>query len=231
MIYGLTKPPLGAKINWSHNLAKGIVGCWLFNEGMGDKVYDSSGNGNTGTLTNYPFPPTTARGWNPGFFGKTIRSDGAGSTKIVMQNIVTPIYAISFWFNFYSLTGTPSVIHCGGDTDDDNQWDWGMQLYGSWFVLICRTPKTTIFGLPVVANKNTHIVILRDNGGTESSVWFNGIKVGQSANRGTACTTPIKINVTSAMKGLIDNLQIWNRPLLPKEIIQLYTEPFCMFND
>ena len=29
------KPPLGSYIDWSHPLAEGLVGCWLFNEGSG----------------------------------------------------------------------------------------------------------------------------------------------------------------------------------------------------
>ena len=28
-------PPLGSQINWGHPLSKGLVGCWLMNEGRG----------------------------------------------------------------------------------------------------------------------------------------------------------------------------------------------------
>ena len=48
------KPPLGARLIPGHPLANGLVGCWLMNEGSGNKVYDLSGNGNSGTLTNGP---------------------------------------------------------------------------------------------------------------------------------------------------------------------------------
>ena len=34
------KPPLGSIIDWSHPLARGLVGCWLLNEGGGDAIYD-----------------------------------------------------------------------------------------------------------------------------------------------------------------------------------------------
>jgi len=46
------KPPRGAILDVTHPLAKGLVGCWLFNEMTGDKVFDYSLNGNHGTLTN-----------------------------------------------------------------------------------------------------------------------------------------------------------------------------------
>ncbi len=34
------KPPLGSIIDWSHPLADGLVGCWLFNEGSGKVILD-----------------------------------------------------------------------------------------------------------------------------------------------------------------------------------------------
>ena len=33
-----TKPPPGAQINWSHPLAQGLVGAWIFNEGAGTPI-------------------------------------------------------------------------------------------------------------------------------------------------------------------------------------------------
>ncbi len=47
-----TKPIRGIQLNKSHPLARGLVGAWLMNEGTGDKVFDLSGNGNTGALIN-----------------------------------------------------------------------------------------------------------------------------------------------------------------------------------
>ena len=45
------KPPLGVRLNTSHPLARGLVGCLLMNEGGGNKAFDLSGNGKHGTLT------------------------------------------------------------------------------------------------------------------------------------------------------------------------------------
>jgi len=49
--YSFMKPPPSARLIRGHRLAQGLVGCWLFNEGSGNKVYDLSGNGNNLTLT------------------------------------------------------------------------------------------------------------------------------------------------------------------------------------
>lgn len=43
------KPFKGMQINKSHPLARGLVGCWVMNEGTGNKIFDMSGNENSGT--------------------------------------------------------------------------------------------------------------------------------------------------------------------------------------
>ena len=48
------KPFLGQQINWAHPLARGLVGCWIMNEGSGDKLFDLSGNANHGIFVNDP---------------------------------------------------------------------------------------------------------------------------------------------------------------------------------
>lgn len=47
-----TKPRPGCFVDPTHPLSRGLVGCWLFNEGAGSRLTDYSGNGNHGTLTN-----------------------------------------------------------------------------------------------------------------------------------------------------------------------------------
>ena len=62
------KPILGEPIDFSHPLARGLVACWLLNEGGGSKVYDLSGNGHTGTTTS-PNLSASALGGAPPSFG------------------------------------------------------------------------------------------------------------------------------------------------------------------
>ena len=47
----ILKPRLGLRLNHNHPLAQGLVGCWVMNEGGGDKVFDLSGNGKAGTFS------------------------------------------------------------------------------------------------------------------------------------------------------------------------------------
>lgn len=48
------KPNVGARINFAHPLARGLVGCWLFNEGGGSRVFDLSGRNNQGYFLGSP---------------------------------------------------------------------------------------------------------------------------------------------------------------------------------
>lgn len=46
----LQKPLIGTQINWGHPLSRGIVACYLMNEGAGNRIYDLSLNGNDGLV-------------------------------------------------------------------------------------------------------------------------------------------------------------------------------------
>ena len=50
------RPLPGARLNMSHPLAKGLVGCWLLNENGGIRAMDLSPYGNHGLLVGFPSP-------------------------------------------------------------------------------------------------------------------------------------------------------------------------------
>jgi hypothetical protein len=68
-IFNYARTP--AQIAWDMNRGK-PVGWWKLDEGQGTAAYDSSGNSNTGTLTNMD-PPND---WVDGKFGKALDFDG-----------------------------------------------------------------------------------------------------------------------------------------------------------
>ena len=45
------KPLLGTSLDWNHPLSEGLIGCWVMNEGAGNKIYDLSGSGIHGVIT------------------------------------------------------------------------------------------------------------------------------------------------------------------------------------
>lgn len=97
------KPPVSARLAPGHPFAHGLVGFWLLNEGSGGKIFDLSGNNNTGTLHN----DVT---WKPGKFGSSL--DFAGSDDYVDVTGITAgkNHTIAFWGYLKSPPNTESYL-------------------------------------------------------------------------------------------------------------------------
>jgi hypothetical protein len=242
MIYGSTKPPKGALLNFSHPLSKGIVGCWLFNEGMGDKVYDSSGNGNTGTLTNMSHPSTVTSGWNPGKFGKAIAFDGSNDYVFRDHREIfyfgTKDFSISIIFKTAATSGA-MVFYRDLAVD---QSGYGLYLSSGYLRFLTMQSITTYYSTSsnLVNDNNFHhgVGIRR---GIKTEVYVDGILKGTNTWASSLDVidnnSPICIGYQAGssssnyFNGSLDFPIIYNRALLPSEVLQLYQEPFCMFND
>jgi len=101
LLFNYARTP--AQVAWDFDRGK-PVGWWKMDEGEGDKIYDSSGNGKTGTLTQMD-PPND---WVAGKFGKALDFDGSDDYSVIdsypsasLDNSLT----VSFWFNVASNTG------------------------------------------------------------------------------------------------------------------------------
>lgn len=239
MIWGNTKPPLGTPINWSHPLSRGIVGCWLMNEGMGDKVNDLSGNKNTGTLVGMSHPATPTSGWNPGKFGKTLSFNVNNSNYVDLgfPNLLASInpYTVSIWAKSFSFTNYQNIYYCGGGAAGR----YGIIIFstGEWMAE-CRiggTPSGVSGGILTLNTWNNFVITF---GGTTISVYLNGILKNVVTNA-TIETAANKIVIGADFSGggfryfngMVDNFIIYNRVLTAKQILQLSTEPFCVFNN
>lgn len=244
-IYGMTKPIKGEKINSAHPLSKGIVGCWLFNEGGGDKVYDSSGNKNTGTLVSMAIPSSSISGWNPGRFGKTLSFDGSNDTVTVVptpdgsslnvtgkisfggwvfprvsnvyQNVIGFMAGTSRQYAFYLSGAGVSTIYC------------------ALFINGSNYQGDVTLSFPWAVNKWNHVFVVYD--GSSRKIYLNGVQA-YSNNVAGAITHPANANLylgkdydgAYPLNGQMDLPIIYNRALSAQEILQLYKGPFCMFD-
>jgi len=239
MIWGNTKPPLGTQINWQHPLSKGIVGCWLMNEGMGDKVNDLSGNKNTGTLMNFSHPSTPTSGWNPGKFGKSLAFDGSNDYislpncygKYISNN---NFHSVSLWVMIKNLNQIPVFWATTGMKGeiimimDATHFYWGYSAYGYGFRVYSGT---------FLNNYWYHIGVVKNGSGNVGDAYINGIKLTSYTSQ---LISPITVNpldivlgyysLNRNLNGMLDFPIIYNRALSSQEVLQLYKEPFCMFN-
>jgi len=103
----LTQPSVGYQINLAHPDAQGLTAFYLFNEGHGGKIYDISGNGGIGVLTNL----TPLDAWVTGRDGYAIEFDGTANDKIVFSDVsVSTTFTFSVWIRPNSPSGSYGVI-------------------------------------------------------------------------------------------------------------------------
>ena len=107
LLAGITVMTLSLLVGYpfaSGDIDDGIVAHWSFDEGEGTTAYDSSGNGNDGTLQNGPQ-------WVDGIRGSALQFDGENDYVYTnyLQNGVS-MYTISAWINITSSSTGNNVI-------------------------------------------------------------------------------------------------------------------------
>ena len=125
------KPPLGVPLNGGHPLSRGLVGCWLMNEGGGNKVSDLSGNSGAGD-----FLADTS--WSAGIFGPAVYLDGnrSGIETSKTTFVDADFGTVVVWVLTTNAT-KDQVIYAGGDSGDDSRlyftWGYGTSKFGMRF--------------------------------------------------------------------------------------------------
>ena len=215
--WGQTKPPVGYGVDWGDPISRGLVGCWLFNEGAGNKVYDIA-KGNTGTLTNGPL-------WVPGKLGQTLKFDGASSYVSIGASDVDAPCSASMWVYKPALSSFTSVA-----LFDSSAYSFrGEQYNGTRAVGVTKygvadylfSPE---YQIPLLTLVNLTLVI----SGSVAILYANGVQKGTISGVDIKFPrTDIGRNNPNVFNGLIDNARIYNRALSAQEIMRLYTEPFA----
>jgi len=234
------KPALGFKVNGGHPLSKGLVGLWLFNEGSGNKVFDLSGNGNTGTFQG------TATAWGSDKHGPTIVFPGTDEYISIPHNsVLKPSFPFTvvgrvkanktngflflsdmqanyagYKIQLYTGIGNESVYtrignNTGAGSTGRSDY-WRKESYittGEWF------------DIAVVFNSVTDRFIHINGDAGEAAVLASGtastmVYSSSGSNIGSDYTQFDDVEVSYVM--------IYNRALSASEIALLHREPFCM---
>lgn len=229
------KPPLGAKVNFANPISKGLIYCGLFNEGAGNKVFDLSGNQNTGTITNAI--------WVSGKFGSCLSFDGNGdyvqiphsspldnmqnisfgcwsyTSLITVENFLMEKDSNIYGIHLYNFAGVAATLGCLIATDN-NTWashtgKSGGVPYNAWVHLFCTYDGSKIRGYV---------------NGVEQTLTNNSITGDVKTDSGGNLYLATWEYLDYCYDGEIDNIMIYNRALSAAEVLQLYREPFCLFN-
>jgi hypothetical protein len=211
----------------------GLVGYWTMNEGSGNRVADSSGNGNAG---NFVVSPT----WTSGKLGSALQFDGANTYITAGSNIsLTGAVTVCAWVNATSITGANERAIVSRDTSDASgreQYELYAvspgQLWFSWGsgldsnAGVASTDLTTGAWHYVCGNRNAAL--------NDGHVYIDGVEPpGDGFNEATApyaglATTtigndaPAACGSTCVWNGKIDEVRIYNRQLSAAEILDAY---------
>jgi len=204
--------------------ASDLVGYWKFDEGTGTTVSDSSGNGNTGTLTNGPL-------WTAGRIGNALYFDGINDSITIPDSNSLDLsgsFTFSAWVNPVStFTDFRSILvknykyflyasgagYCGD----------GSPLGGFSEV----TNQTVCQPSPLPANAWTYLA-LSYNGST-LTLYRDGIPVATSNATGALSATTGTLQIGASQfgeyfQGLIDEVRIYKRALTDTEIQTIYQQ-------
>jgi len=243
----ILKPPRGIQLNKSHWASRGLVGCYLMNEGGGDKINDLSGNGNTGTK----YSGTT---WQGGKFGPALNlaqrgyhNDGVDCGAGASLNVTD--LTVLVWAKPSSSGSAVDGMLCTRYWPSAGQRVWALQLLNH------KTPTIWIGnsgggGYVTQAQSDTDVdydvwgqfaFTFKDGVGV-NGLYHNGqplpydeAQTNTSLNQlDNAKTVEIGCyadgSASSQFDGDIDHALIYNRALSQSEITQLYQNPFCMFD-
>ncbi len=184
--------------------------------GVGNTIYDLSGFGNTGTLTNGP----TFSALN----GGSIVFDGSNDYISVNNNANILPYAAYTKIAYIYLTsyGTSNNIISGGFSGQHAFWMFGSNKLnaghnGAW---------NTVVGATTLALNTWYFGAVTYSNSTGWKLYLNGVEDGTSANTTTFTgNQEIVIGAYSSgnnFTGRITNVQVYNRALSATEIMQNY---------
>ncbi len=236
------KPTRGIRLNKSHPLARGLVGCWPFNEGSGGQVSDLSGNGNGGTFQG------TAPSWSASKFGPAVDLPGTDERVEVADSPELD------GFSSFTILSKIFLRDAGGVTGSTIAYKWndfgGSKLSWAFRVMETRylrggfrdSVDTNHFlsDDTTQLNLNQHYEVGFVYDGQYLRLFLDGVQV-KSSSIGSftvnSSAAPVHIGAQhavgggwfNALNGLIDYVMIWNRSLSSSEIALLYREPFYMF--
>lgn len=252
-----SQPAVGTPLDWAHPLNRGLAGYWPLWEGVGGKVYDLSGAGSVGTLTNITQGPTS--GWTGGFAGgHSLRFDGSDDFVSLgdkaSYDFLTSDFTLCARVN-PSSSNTRDAILGKDDAGANRDWFWGLntnsigtnvagQVAFGWSSDTVKFYNGDSAAGIVPVDKWSDLAVGRR--GAKLFLHVNGAAVTftESASGGGAVTDTVRDTSVSLeigrrtlgggfndnFHGRIADVRIYNaRALTPTEIWQLHAQPYSMF--
>lgn len=214
------------------DLRNGLVGWWKFDETSGTTAYDSSGNNNTGTITNGPTSASNcARGGCLNFDGSNDYVNVSSSSSLNITGAIT----LSYWLN--STDGDAG--HITKSVGPSYFAGTGQKLYEVGFLtntIYFQISDSSNLGVAsgsatsVMDGKWHHILCVWDGttGANGMKIYFdNVLKYQATANNSSIQTYGGGLEIGGGATpyrttGQIDDVRIYNRAVTAVEVGDLY---------
>ncbi len=226
------KPLLGRQINWAHPLAKGLVACWVFNEGSGNRVYDIASH-------KYDLDFVGSPVWTPGKIGHAIDFTSATPDYLFRTGSAPVIdypFTMSCWVNPDNVSQDSVLIWMGDDSVTSEWWGIGWFPDATAYLItvdganqVARTTNTLTVGVwhhvcGVAISSTERYIFLDATDKSDSTADLSpdgadAVAVGMA--RDDSPSKPVD--------GRIEFPMIWNRALTDGEVEWIFREPYAMF--
>lgn len=237
----LAKPPF-PRLNHAHPLAQGLVGSWLFYEGGGGTVYDLSGGGNNGALTN--MDPGTD--WVGGSEGWALDFDGSDDHVLIANStrLQTASVTVSMVFVPATITQASFAVLVRKSLNGPATDGWALGYASTsplprWLVFTTSGLRNIDGTTTLAAGSRWHVIATYSSRTGVTSLYVNGKREATASHSGTivADTDPIGIGGNQAggtggkYLGKIGGVQVWNRSLSEEEIQAVFHDPYAAFRE
>jgi hypothetical protein len=234
-IYNYARTP--AQIAWDYNRG-GPVGWWKMDENTGTDIFDSSGQGNSGTLTNSP-------SWTDGKFNYGLNFSNSNDYSTVTHNSTFDFganqdFAVSAWvkssqtaaLNTWPIIlskedgsatrqGYALILH---NSNDDSRWFFEIFVFGTSY---------KCYGTKDIADGNWHH-ILGIRSGSNLIVYEDGRNAGTcAASSGSVSkNAPLRFGNSAAaspgsagdLNGILDDIRIYSYALTSQQVKLIMNE-------
>ena len=209
----------------AQDITTGLIGHWKFDETSGTTATDSSGNNNTGTLTNGP-------AWTTGKIGGAVSFDGVNdyvNLGTSVDQTITNAITVSTWvkpvatFQGTFLVGSTDLVIA--------DYDWGIYNTAGGNTFNFYIQNTS--GVPMNAGSVTtavpgawiHVVGTYD--GATIKLYINGVLENTVSQTGNIRNSNFVTHVAGGWNGVryagvLDDARLYSRALTTAEIQSLY---------
>jgi len=236
------QPPVGYQINLGHPDAQSLIGLWLFNEGLGGKVFDLSPYGRDGSLENM----NSRDDWVGDEHGFALDFDGSNDRINVGQIDISGLLELSILvrFRWNEQTGDEQTLTSNFDTPQAGHL-FRLEPAGNHLEVFVEATGSLVGGsftdLTVDSFDDWHIAVFTYNSVDALRCYLDGIESTTNFSADGTLATTASTNefwfgntphsaLNDQFRGRIDFVLLFDRTLTATEVQKFQIYQYAMFD-